>query len=190
MRLLTAVSLLLTAVSLPPVGSQEMREAATAEADRVRREKEARGEARFTGQLDWLAWLASRGGCLGLAAYVYGEFVPLQKLGYSAAVCLLYLFGQLFAGLPMYLAAKKRAKKRPDRALEPRHRPRPVRRDAVISIIVLPSAAAPQLQREKQFGSGIAVGETVILLHSPLTLVSVSIVMERGRQQNDSLANG
>ena len=36
----------------------------------------------------------------------------------------------------------------------------------------------------------IAVDETVILLHSPLPLVGVSIVMERERQQNDSLVNG
>ena len=35
-----------------------------------------------------------------------------------------------------------------------------------------------------------AVGETVILLTSPLPLVGVSIVMERGCQQNDSLADG
>ena len=33
-----------------------------------------------------------------------------------------------------------------------------------------------------------AVGETVILLHLPLPAVGVSIVMERRRQQNDSLA--
>ena len=31
---------------------------------------------------------------------------------------------------------------------------------------------------------------TVILLHPPLPLVGVSIVMERERQQNDSLVNG
>ena len=38
---------------------------------------------------------------------------------------------------------------------------------------------------------GLAVGgETVILLHPALHLVGVSIVMERERQQNDSLANG
>ena len=35
-----------------------------------------------------------------------------------------------------------------------------------------------------------AVGETVILLHPPLPLAGVSIRMERGRQQNDSLADG
>ena len=34
---------------------------------------------------------------------------------------------------------------------------------------------------------GLAVGETVILLHLPLPLVSVSIAMERELQQNDSL---
>ena len=36
----------------------------------------------------------------------------------------------------------------------------------------------------------IAVDETVILLHPPLPLVGVSIVMERERQQNDSLVHG
>ena len=36
----------------------------------------------------------------------------------------------------------------------------------------------------------VAVGETVILLHPPLSVVGVSIAMERDRQQNDSLANG
>ena len=36
----------------------------------------------------------------------------------------------------------------------------------------------------------VAVDGTVILLHPPLPLVGVSIGMERGRQQNDSLAAG
>ena len=36
----------------------------------------------------------------------------------------------------------------------------------------------------------VAVDETVILLHPALPLVGVSIVMERERQQNDSLVNG
>ena len=36
----------------------------------------------------------------------------------------------------------------------------------------------------------LAIDETVILLHPPLPLVGVSIVMERERQQNDSLVNG
>ena len=36
----------------------------------------------------------------------------------------------------------------------------------------------------------VAVGETVILLHPPLHFSGVSIRMERGCQQNDSLANG
>ena len=39
-------------------------------------------------------------------------------------------------------------------------------------------------------GAGIAVGETVILPHPPLPAVGVSIGMERGRQQNNSLADG
>ena len=33
-------------------------------------------------------------------------------------------------------------------------------------------------------------GETVTLLHPPLPMVGVSIVMEREREQNDSLADG
>ena len=36
----------------------------------------------------------------------------------------------------------------------------------------------------------LAISETVILLHPPLPLVGVSIVVERERQQNDSLAEG
>ena len=36
----------------------------------------------------------------------------------------------------------------------------------------------------------LAVDETVIMLHLPLSLVGVSVAMERERQQNDSLANG
>ena len=39
-------------------------------------------------------------------------------------------------------------------------------------------------------GSGLAVDETVILLHPPLSLVGVSTGMERERQQNGSLVNG
>ena len=38
--------------------------------------------------------------------------------------------------------------------------------------------------------AGLAVSETVILLHPLLVLVGVSIAMERERQQNDSLADG
>ena len=38
--------------------------------------------------------------------------------------------------------------------------------------------------------AGLAVDETVILLHPRLPLVGVSIVMERGCHQNDSLVNG
>ena len=41
-----------------------------------------------------------------------------------------------------------------------------------------------------EHGVGVAVGETVILLHPPLLLVVLSIGMERGYQQNDSLADG
>ena len=36
----------------------------------------------------------------------------------------------------------------------------------------------------------LAVDETVIVLHPPLPLVGKSIMMERERQQNDSLVNG
>ena len=36
----------------------------------------------------------------------------------------------------------------------------------------------------------LAVGETVILLHPPLPLEGVSMWMEKGCQQNDSLADG
>ena len=36
----------------------------------------------------------------------------------------------------------------------------------------------------------VAVGETVILLHPPPTYADVPTVMERGCQQNDSLADG
>ena len=36
----------------------------------------------------------------------------------------------------------------------------------------------------------LAVGETVFLLHHPPPSVGVSIAIERGRQQNDSLADG
>ena len=38
-------------------------------------------------------------------------------------------------------------------------------------------------------GMGVAVGETVILLNTPLPLVGVSIETMMERQQNDSLAN-
>ena len=38
--------------------------------------------------------------------------------------------------------------------------------------------------------AALAVGETVILLDHPLPLVGVSIGLQKGRQQNDSLADG
>ena len=51
--------------------------------------------------------------------------------------------------------------------------------------------AAAAAERSADELAGLAVGETVILLHPPRPLVvSVSIRMERERQQNDSLANG
>ena len=44
---------------------------------------------------------------------------------------------------------------------------------------------------QHRLGCACAVDETsVILLHPPLPLVGVSVVMERERQQNDSLFNG
>ena len=42
---------------------------------------------------------------------------------------------------------------------------------------------------EMAVDQAIAVGETVILLHPPLPLVGVSIGLQKGRQQNDSLAD-
>ena len=54
-----------------------------------------------------------------------------------------------------------------------------------------------QLLQRRQCGAGppairmsLAVGKTVILLQPPLHLVGLSIVMERGCQQIDSLADG
>ena len=52
------------------------------------------------------------------------------------------------------------------------------------------TALATGLAEEVVDAVGIAVGETVILLHPTLPLAGVSIAMERERQQNDSLANG
>ena len=46
-------------------------------------------------------------------------------------------------------------------------------------------------ERDTVGGFGrLAVDKTVILLHPPLPLVGVSMRMERGCQQNDSLADG
>ena len=45
-------------------------------------------------------------------------------------------------------------------------------------------------ERKQPEPEQLAVGETVILLHPPLPVVVFSIVMQRGRQQNDSLAGG
>ena len=41
-------------------------------------------------------------------------------------------------------------------------------------------------ERKQPEPEQLAVGETVILLHPPLPVVVFSIVMQRGRQQNDS----
>ena len=45
-------------------------------------------------------------------------------------------------------------------------------------------------QAEIVAGPHLAIGETVILLHPPLPSAGVSIQMQKGRQQNDSLADG
>ena len=49
---------------------------------------------------------------------------------------------------------------------------------------------SPAVRAESSRPAGLAVGETVILLHPPLPFVGVSIVIEKECQQNDSLANG
>ena len=54
----------------------------------------------------------------------------------------------------------------------------------------LRSYAPPGHVKAIAAAAGLAVGETVILLHPPLPLLGVSIGTERKRQQNDSLANG
>ena len=61
----------------------------------------------------------------------------------------------------------------------------------------LTSAAVVRFSGEEHDTAGLscsaiqlAPDETVILLHPPLPLVGESIVMERERQQNDSLVNG
>ena len=43
---------------------------------------------------------------------------------------------------------------------------------------------------DEECGAGIAVGETVILLHPPPPLVGISIRTEKRCQQNDSIADG
>ena len=52
------------------------------------------------------------------------------------------------------------------------------------------SDKAKQAQQIQEVVAGVAVGETVILLHPPLPLGGVSIEMMRECQQHDSLANG
>ena len=46
------------------------------------------------------------------------------------------------------------------------------------------------VEQQRLCPARLAVGEAVILLHDPPSLVGVSIVMERERQQNESLVNG
>ena len=50
--------------------------------------------------------------------------------------------------------------------------------------------AVPAGEVRLDLDTPVAVDETVIPLHPPLPLVGVSIVMERGCQQNDSLVRG
>ena len=51
-------------------------------------------------------------------------------------------------------------------------------------------AGPPATRARVVAAAGVAVGETVMLLRLPLPVAGVSIEMERGRQQNDSLADG
>ena len=63
---------------------------------------------------------------------------------------------------------------------------RRLRGDAAAGYTPVDSAAAVEA-----FGPALlAVDETLILLHPPLHLAGVSTVMERARQQNDSLTDG
>ena len=65
------------------------------------------------------------------------------------------------------------------------HKPTPKRRERPPN---LEASAAKFDTKEK--AAILAIDETAIPLHPPLPLVGVSIAMERGRQQNDSLVNG
>ena len=69
--------------------------------------------------------------------------------------------------------------------------------EAAATIVVessrLPVSRTAETERvvfPHRLGSHLAVGETVVLPHPPLPLVDVSIEVWRGRQQNDSLADG
>ena len=53
-----------------------------------------------------------------------------------------------------------------------------------------PAVSAGRTHSALQGAAGVAVDDTVVLLHPPLPLAGVSTVMERGCQQNDSLVNG
>ena len=59
-----------------------------------------------------------------------------------------------------------------------------------ISLHVFPFTPGRRDHHRSSRTDRLAVGETVILLHPPLTLAGVSIGMERGCQQNGSLADG
>ena len=66
---------------------------------------------------------------------------------------------------------------------------RPLRRCVCARVVVLQANVVPATNIADRTAIPAAVGETVILLHSPLpSVMGVSIAMERERQQNDSLA--
>ena len=52
----------------------------------------------------------------------------------------------------------------------------------ILTLVVSPPRPHPQRPLRPYCRTGLAVGETVILLHPPLPLVGVSIVMWRERQ--------
>ena len=53
-----------------------------------------------------------------------------------------------------------------------------------------PKPVGAEAEAEGAKAAMTAVGETVILLHPPLPLVGISTGINRGCQQNDSLADG
>ena len=94
----------------------------------------------------------------------------------------------------------RHAEGRPNRSSRGKlgHAQRPVRIGDPKDHRVFPTAQ-PRVRLERGGGSALeeldavrrlAAGETVILPHPPLTLVGVSMRMEREHQQNASLANG
>ena len=59
---------------------------------------------------------------------------------------------------------------------------------ALTNLWLVPAAINEKLANAVQ--AVVAIGETVVLLHLPLPLAGVSIGMQEGRQQNDSLTDG